>query len=152
MKREQLIIELPHLQSLGQRVGSLFVLLLSWTLWFYFLVPLVSLSGWLLGVRKFSAEVRWFGGYKSLIELLQWYGLAILIILAAWLCWTLYTSLHNRTGARPEMVNPRHDEPAPEFALPTAELDRWRHSDSQYITVFFTDQGQIAQLVYRADE
>jgi biofilm PGA synthesis protein PgaD len=152
MKREQLIIELPHLQSLGQRVGSLFVLLLSWTLWFYFLVPLVSLSGWLLGVRKFSAEVRWFGGYKSLIELLQWYGLAILIILAAWLCWTLYTSLHNRPGARPKIVNPRHDEPAPEFALPTAELDRWRHSESQHVTVLFTDQGQIAKLVYDADE
>jgi len=89
MKQEDLIIELPHLQSLTQRFGSWFVSLACWSLWIYFLVPLVSLSGWLLGVRKFSAEVRWFGGYKSLIDLLQLYGLTILGILLIWTVWTL---------------------------------------------------------------
>lgn len=93
MKQEDLIIELPHLQSLTQRLGSWFVSLACWSLWIYFLVPLVSLSGWLLGVRKFSAEVRWFGGYKSLIDLLQLYGLTILGILLIWTIWTFIRNL-----------------------------------------------------------
>lgn len=151
MKHEQLIIDLPHLQSFGQRIGSLCVLLFSWTLWFYFLIPLVSLSGWLLGVRKFSAEVRWFGGYKSLIELLQWYGLAILMIMAAWLGWTLYTSLRHRTGPSPIMGINLHEESTPEFALSTTELDQWKHSHSQCVTVWFNDHGQIIKLVSGVD-
>jgi len=142
MKQDDLIIELPHLQSLTQRLGSWFVSLACWTLWIYFLVPLISLSGWLLGVRKFSAEVRWFGGYKSLIDLLQLYGLTILVILLIWTAWTFIRNL-TRPQA-PFTGGKRHQKDIPE-ALALAPQDVRDARATRNLTVHFDEQGVITQ-------
>ncbi len=142
MKQEDLIIELPHLQSLTQRLGSLFVSLACWSLWIYFLVPLVSLSGWLLGVRKFSAEVRWFGGYKSLIELLQLYGLTILGILLIWTAWTLTRNLLRPQA--PINGGKHHQKDIPE-ALAVAPEGIRAARGMRNLTVEFDAQGVITQ-------
>ena len=143
MNLDQLIIEHPHLQTVGQRIGSLCVSLLCWGLWIYFLVPLVSLSGWLLGVRKFSAEVRWFGGYKSLIELLQLYGLTILAILAVWLIWTLYTTLRHQRSAKRRAGTGQPATTMQDFAL--AGILEHRPQGS-CVTAVFNEHGQIIAL------
>jgi poly-beta-1,6-N-acetyl-D-glucosamine biosynthesis protein PgaD len=142
MKQEDLIIELPHLQSLTQRLGSWFVSLACWSLWIYFLVPLVSLSGWLLGVRKFSAEVRWFGGYKSLIDLLQLYGLTILGILLIWTAWTL-----TRNFLRPQAPftgGKGQQRDIPEALALKPESVREARA-IRNLTVQFDEQGVITQ-------
>jgi poly-beta-1,6-N-acetyl-D-glucosamine biosynthesis protein PgaD len=138
MKQDDLIIEMPHLQSFGQRLGSLFVAIACWSLWGYFLIPLVSLSGWLMGVRKFSAEVRWFGGYKSLIELLEIYGMTILGILIAWLIWTLGTSITRQRSKqdKPKKENRYLDQ---DFMTDTVNLESSKALKT--VTVWFDDQG-----------
>lgn len=138
MKQDDLIIEMPHLQSFGQRLGSLFVAIACWSLWGYFLIPLVSLSGWLMGVRKFSAEVRWFGGYKSLIELLEIYGMTILGILIAWLIWTLGTSITRQPSKqdKPKKENRYLDQ---DFMTDTVNLESSKALKT--VTVWFDDQG-----------
>jgi biofilm PGA synthesis protein PgaD len=144
MKQEDLIIELPHLQSWRQRLGSLFVSLACWSLWMYFLVPLVSLGGWLLGVRKLSAEVRWFGGYKSLIELLELYGYTILVILMVWTAWTL-----GRKVLRPEQP-PRNRKLAPDLipaALVANKESVMIGRELRNVTVMFDDHGIITETV-----
>ena len=139
MREEDLIIDLPHLQTLGQRLGSLVVLLSCWALWIYFLIPLVSLSGWLMGVRKFSAEVRWFGGYKSLIELLQLYGFSVLCILLLWLLWTAFKKL---TGHAMHAPPPATTPAGPDsFATRPVVVEQAR--DWQCVTVTFNDHGQM---------
>jgi poly-beta-1,6-N-acetyl-D-glucosamine biosynthesis protein PgaD len=85
----KLIIELPHLQTVSQRVGSFIVTVVCWLLWMYFLVPIVTLAGWLMGVRKFSQEIRWFGGYKSLLGLMELYGETVLTIALFWITWII---------------------------------------------------------------
>ncbi len=95
---KEIIINQPHLQSLQQKCGAAVVTTLSWLLWGYFLLPLFTLGGWLLGVKSLSDEIRWFGGYKTLLELLQLYGLIVLVIALLWLFWTIYiTWLHSTT-------------------------------------------------------
>ncbi|TSA01744.1 MAG: poly-beta-1,6-N-acetyl-D-glucosamine biosynthesis protein PgaD [Methylococcus sp.] len=138
MKQDDLIIEMPHLQSFGQRLGSLFVAIACWSLWGYFLIPLVSLSGWLMGVRKFSAEVRWFGGYKSLIELLEIYGMTILGILIAWMIWTLGTSITRQRSKqdKPKKENRYLDQ---DFMTDTVNLESSKALKT--VTVWFDDQG-----------
>lgn len=138
MKQDDLIIEMPHLQSFGQRLGSLFVAIACWSLWGYFLIPLVSLSGWLMGVRKFSAEVRWFGGYKSLIELLEIYGMTILGILIAWLIWTLGTSITRQRSKqdKPKKENRYLDQ---DFMTDTVNLESSKALKT--VTVWFDDKG-----------
>lgn len=143
MKPDSLIIELPHLQSLRQRLGSWVVAMGCWLLWIYFLIPLVSLSGWLMGVRKFSAEVRWFGGYKSLIELLQMYGLTILAILVAWLLWTALTSLIRRLPGRPG----HPDAEGNESRLVVSPVNLAAARSQKAMTVTFNESGQITAIL-----
>ncbi len=143
MKPDSLIIELPHLQSLRQRLGSWVVAIGCWVLWIYFLIPLVSLSGWLMGVRKFSAEVRWFGGYKSLIELLQMYGLTILAILVAWLLWTALTSLIRRLPGRSGHL----DAEGNESRLVVSPVNLAAARSQKAMTVTFNESGQITAIL-----
>ncbi len=144
MKQEDLIIELPHLQSWRQRLGSLFVSFACWSLWMYFLVPLVSLGGWLLGVRKLSAEVRWFGGYKSLIELLELYGYTVLVILLVWTAWTL-----GRKVLRPEQ--PPQGKKMTADLIPAALVANQESvivgREFRNVTVMFDDHGIIMETV-----
>lgn len=89
---KEIIINLPHLQSFQQRCGSIFLSALSWLLWLYFLLPLFTLGGWLLGVKSLSDEIRWFGGYKTLLQLLQLYAGIIIFIAVTWAIWSLCLS------------------------------------------------------------
>jgi poly-beta-1,6-N-acetyl-D-glucosamine biosynthesis protein PgaD len=140
VKQDDLIIELPHLQSLSQRVGSWFVSLACWSLWIYFLIPLVSLGGWLMGVRKFSAEVRWFGGYKSLIELLELYGYTILVILLIWTIWTLIRSAQKPNTPQSHGLAPATEIPQALVKDPAEILEA---QSIRNLTVHFDDQGII---------
>jgi poly-beta-1,6-N-acetyl-D-glucosamine biosynthesis protein PgaD len=139
MTEDDLIIEAPELQSFGQRVSALFVSLCCWSLWIYFLVPLVSLCGWLLGMRSFSSEVRWFGGYKSLIELLQIYALTIFSILMVWLLWTWLSTLLKR-ATRASSGNTRTIP-----MLVITEVNLSQAKEWKALTVAFNNLGQIIQ-------
>jgi hypothetical protein len=97
----------------------------------------VSLCGWLLGMRSFSAEVRWFGGYKSLIELLQIYAMTVLAILSIWLLWTsLSTHLKQAKSAA-------SDSPPNIPILALTEVDISKAMEWKTLTVTFNNQGQI---------
>lgn len=98
---KDIIINQPHLQSFQQKCGSAFIALLSWLLWLYFLWPLFTLGGWLMGLKSLADEIRWFGGYKTLLELLQFYGEIVAVIAGIWLFWTAYLSwLHARVAPK----------------------------------------------------
>lgn len=138
-----LIINVPHLQSFKQRSSSFLVAVTCWLLWLYFLIPIVTLSGWLMGVRKLSKEIRWFGGYKSLMDLLELYGETILVIVLLWLCWTLFTSL--RRSAAVQLQRPvTRDELCQCFAVDATELAYCQAS--QRITVHFDEHGHIVHM------
>ncbi|WP_054773570.1 poly-beta-1,6-N-acetyl-D-glucosamine biosynthesis protein PgaD, partial [Methylogaea oryzae] len=138
-----LIINVPHLQTFQQRFGAFVVTVTCWLLWLYFLVPIVTLSGWLMGLRQLAKEIRWFGGYKSLMELMELYGEAVLVIVALWLCWTLLTSLRRSPpGQQPPPVGKA--ELCQAYAVAPADLDRCQNA--QRITVHFDDHGHIVQM------
>ena len=90
------IINAPQLQSIQKRLGGFFSWLLCWAMWIYLLVPLVTLTSWVLGDKKMINEMRWFGGYKSLLELLQIYLISLLVMAGLWLIWIIYRSLLTR--------------------------------------------------------
>ncbi|MFI3185270.1 MAG: poly-beta-1,6-N-acetyl-D-glucosamine biosynthesis protein PgaD, partial [Methylococcaceae bacterium] len=76
------IINTPQLQSLKKRISALFVWAICWVMWIYLLIPLVTLSSWVLGDKKMINEMRWFGGYKSLLELMEIYVATLLVMVA----------------------------------------------------------------------
>ena len=139
----KLIIDLPHLQSFTQRVGSLIVGIACWLLWIYFLVPIVTLAGWLMGVRKFSHEIRWFGGYKSLVGLMELYADTVVIIAVFWLLWTVFTSL--RPVLKHQPLNSFEQVQAEtQFIESGVSLSALCFSSS--VTVSFDDHGHITGI------
>lgn len=141
---KDIIINQPHLQSFQQKCGSFFLTAISWLLWLYFLLPLFTLGGWLLGVKSLSDEIRWFGGYKTLLELLQLYGAIIVIIAVAWLLWTLYLSwLH--AGVVPKRFSPVSDQQLCEtFKVENDQLQHARAGNK--VTVHFDDHALITAI------
>ena len=137
------IINAPQLQSLQKRLGALFAWTISWIMWIYLLVPLVTLSSWLLGDKKVINQMRWFGGYKSLLELLQIYLVTLLIMMGLWLCWICYRLL--RKPAKPP--SPKRVTDAEQclfYQVKANELQQSRNA--AMITVYFDAQGHIIKL------
>jgi poly-beta-1,6-N-acetyl-D-glucosamine biosynthesis protein PgaD len=138
------IINNPKLQSLRKRINGLIVWALCWLMWIYLLLPLLTLSGWLLGDKKLATEMRWFGGYKSLLQLLEIYLITLLVIVVLWLGWVLYHALRPQKliAAASKTVNDQ--ELCDFYQVKRGELLPCR--DSPFVTVYFNDQGEITQL------
>jgi len=151
MTDHSLIINLPHLQSLRQRLGSWLVSLACWLLWLYFLAPLITLGGWVLGVKGLAKEIRWFGGTKSLQELLWLYGETVLVLALCWLLWALYQHLRFRSAIdrRATPVAVSESEMCAAYHVAADELRVAR--DSRMVTVHFDGHGHIVHLTPGTD-
>lgn len=141
---KEIIINQPHLQSFQQKCGSAFMALVSWLLWLYFLWPLLTLAGWLMGLKNLSDEIRWFGGYKTLLELLALYGEIVLAIALLWLGWTLLLSWRHAVVA-PKRTAPVTDQQlAVAFKVDLAGLRQAR--TGKKLTVHFDEQAGITAI------
>ena len=138
------IINAPQLQSLQKRAGALFTWAVCWVMWIYLLVPLVTLSSWVLGDKQLINEMRWFGGYKSLLELMEIYVITLLAMLALWSCWIFYRILRSRAvlPSAYKMVN--DSELCVYYQVKADELQQCRNA--AMITVYFDDHGHIVHL------
>lgn len=141
---KNIIINQPHLQSFQQKCGSWFLSAVSWLLWLYFLLPLFTLGGWLLGVKSLSDEIRWFGGYKTLLELLQLYGEIIAVIAVFWMFWTMYLSwLHS--GVAPKLLDRVTDRQlCTTFKVDDEGLRKAKAGNK--LTVHFDDHARITAI------
>ena len=141
---KEIIINQPSLLSFQQKCGSFFLSLVSWLLWLYFLLPLFTLGGWLLGVKTLSDEIRWFGGYKTLLELLELYFEIIGAIALLWLIWTLLLAWL-RAGANKKISQPVSDQDLCAMFL----IDRnvlSKAKSERKLTVHFDDQARIISV------
>ncbi len=138
------IINAPQLQSLQKRLGALFVWAVCWVMWIYLLIPLVTLSSWVLGDKKMINEMRWFGGYKSLLELMQIYCVTLLVMVVIWLCWVSYRSLRLRATLASAHKIVSDTELCLFYHVKSGELQQCR--DAAMITVYFDDHGHIVHL------
>ena len=147
---KEFIIDYPHLQSLQKRVGSLLVWMLCWLMWLYLLIPLVTLADWLLGDYKMNDEMRWFGGYSSLLHLLKIYAEVLLVQVVLWLSWVYFRV--SRKTKRPALLKEAVDDEqlCAFYHVSRGELApcRW----ASLITVFFDEQGKIIHLEPKINE
>lgn len=138
------IIDHPHLQSLQKRMGGLLVWFVCWLMWIYLLVPLVALGSWLLGDYKMNDEMRWFGGYSSLLELLKIYAATLLVQAALWLCWVFFRARRQRRQLAASGKTVDDMELCTHYHVEMDELEQCRNA--QLITVYFDDHGKIVHL------
>ncbi len=138
------IINVPQLQSLQKRLGSLCAWAICWIMWIYLLIPLVTLTSWMLGEKKLINQMRWFGGYKSLLELMQLYAFTLLVMIVLWFSW-ISIKLIRKSSKRTKTQQVVTDTELCEFYQVNAdELNQCRNAT--LTTVFFNDQGHIIRL------
>lgn len=136
------IINLPHLVSIRDRLGAL---AFSLACWLYFLLPVAILGGWLAGLPNLAQEVVALGGWRRFQSLVDVSGKAVIVILLAWLAWSLYLLLQYR---RPDEAEERVVDDATLcafFGISLAELPRYRAS--RVITIHFEEDGRYRELV-----
>ena len=138
------IINAPQLQSIQKRLGAFFAWLICWAMWIYLLIPLVTLTSWVMGDKKMINEMRWFGGYKSLLELLEIYFIALLIMAGLWLVWIVYRYLLTHSTKQSVNVRVTDDDVCEFYQVKKSELENCRKS--KLITVFYDEHGQIVEL------
>lgn len=134
------IINLPHRLGFRQRVGAL---LFSLACWLYFLIPVVILGGWLAGYRQLADEVVALGGWKRFQYLMDMSGHTILLLLAAWLVWTVYLLVQRPVTKVPA---PMVDDAALAhfFGVDPEQLEECRKC--QVLTIHFEDDGRYRTL------
>lgn len=138
------IINAPQLQSIQKRLGAFFAWLICWAMWIYLLIPLVTLTSWVLGDRKMINEMRWFGGYKSLLELLQIYCITLLIMAGLWIVWVIYRNLLTHSVKKTAKTIVTDEDICEFYQVKNTELQKCRNA--KLITVFYDDRGHIVQL------
>jgi poly-beta-1,6-N-acetyl-D-glucosamine biosynthesis protein PgaD len=141
---KEYIINAPQLQTVRKRISALFVWLLCWVMWVYLLIPLVALSNWVMGDRKMINEMRWFGGYKSLLELLEIYMAALIVMTLLWLCWILAKALRSQ-ALLPAAQKVISDQDLCDFYNVEAHALQ-QCKQSKLMTVYFDEQGHITNL------
>jgi biofilm PGA synthesis protein PgaD len=141
---KEYIINAPQLQSLQKRIGALFAWAICWVMWIYLLVPLVTLCSWVLGDRKMINQMRWFGGYKSLLELMQIYLITLLIMAVLWLSWVFYRMLRRRPTCTAAQKVVSDTDLCRFYQVKADELHQCRHAS--LTTVYFDDYGNIVRI------
>jgi poly-beta-1,6-N-acetyl-D-glucosamine biosynthesis protein PgaD len=138
------IINAPQLQSVQKRLSALFAWAICWVMWIYLLTPLVTLCSWILGDKKMINQMRWFGGYKSLLELMQIYGFTLLVMIALWLAWIFFKLLRKHSIRTQSYKIVSDLDLCTFYQINTDDLNQCRNAN--LITVFFNDQGRITEL------
>jgi biofilm PGA synthesis protein PgaD len=141
---KQYIINVPHLQSFSKRLSGFALVILCWFMWGYLLYPIITVINWVRGDFSVINEMRWFGGYKSLLELLQIYGFTLMILGATWIAWILLRKLRRQRILPAAQKKVADTEISTFYDVEIEQIHKFR--EQQNVTVFFDTEGKIIDL------
>ena len=141
---KQYIINAPNLQSLPKRLNGFMVIVICWVMWGYLLYPIITVINWLRGDYNVINEMRWFGGYKSLLDLLEIYVGTLVILGAVWIVWIVLRKLRCQRILPAAGKCVTDDELSAFYHVSTEHIYHFR--DQQNVTVFFDSNGKIVDL------
>ncbi|KPJ64427.1 MAG: hypothetical protein AMJ45_05830 [Syntrophobacter sp. DG_60] len=106
-----MIIDKPELKTISRKLGEGSITFILWVLWSYFILPVINLFLWLLGVRLFYREVLSKQAYLYFLEVLQKGGFIIFITTLVIMGWIYYNYLlFKKRGERRKHVKIVNDE------------------------------------------
>jgi poly-beta-1,6-N-acetyl-D-glucosamine biosynthesis protein PgaD len=138
------IINTPQLQSFSKRMSGVGITVICWIMWGYLLFPIITLINWLRGDYNVINEMRWFGGYKSLLELMEIYVGTLIVLGIVWLFWVLMRKLRRKRvlPAAQTVVTP--DDISTFYHIDKNQIGHFQQQ--QNVTVFFDETGKIIGL------
>lgn len=106
-----MIIDKPELKSILRKITEGSITFILWLCWSYFILPLVNLFLWLLGIRLFYREALSHQGYLYFLEVLQKGGFIIFVITLLIIGWIYYNYLlFKKRGERRKGTKVINDE------------------------------------------
>jgi len=87
------IIDEPELKSPVRYLIEGSVTLFLWSVWAYWISPVVTAVLWFLGIKLFQTELILKAGFNEFLEILKTGGLLVLIITLLMLSWVYYNYL-----------------------------------------------------------
>jgi biofilm PGA synthesis protein PgaD len=143
--RDNLIIERPDLQTLWQKYAYGFWTALAWTLWLYLWLPMISLIGWLFGVKLFYEHMIVLGGYRGFLQLLGLYSLAVFCISMSLILWALSNQFRFRGNERREPIPPaNHEDVARFFKIREEALHEAQNAKS--LVIAFDEEDEFPHI------
>ena len=117
-----------------QKYAELAITFISWSLWVYLVMPLISLLAWIAGSYLFKQEMLSPGGLETL-EHIAHYGTVILVMwamMASWIVWnTKRYGNRNRRHSKAPVVS---DEQVREYTqLEVSEVEHLRNTKEVYL-------------------
>lgn len=141
---KEYIINVPSLQSLPKRLSGFALTILCWFMWGYLLYPIITVINWLRGDYGVINQMRWFGGYKSLLELLEIYFATLTILGVIWLVWIVLRKLRRQRILPAAQKIVSETEIAAFYHVETQQIQNFRNQKN--VTVFFDADGKITDL------
>ena len=138
------IINAPQLQSFSKRISGIGITVICWIMWGYLLFPIITLINWLRGDYNVINEMRWFGGYKSLLELMEIYVGTLIILGIVWLFWVLMRKLRRKRVLPAAQKVVTDEEISLFYHVDKNQIGYFQHQ--QNVTVFFDESGKIIAL------
>ena len=138
------IINAPQLQSLSKRISGIGILVICWVMWGYLLYPIITLINWLRGDYNVINEMRWFGGYKSLLDLMGIYVGTLIVLGIVWVVWILMRKMRSKRILPAAMRVVDDNDIADFYQLDKSQIGHFQQQ--QNVTVFFDETGQIIGL------
>lgn len=140
----ELIINAPHLQTWGQRLGAAALNVLGWLLWCYFLFPLVSLACWFMDYAECSQWVNLSGGYLNLQDMLLVSIETVAALTVVWVIWVVYRLARRKRRQVSVPAPVSREELCLAFQVSAAELEQCQ--TSRVVVVHFDPSGHIIGL------
>lgn len=138
------IINAPQLQSLSKRISGIGILVICWVMWGYLLYPIITLINWLRGDYNVINEMRWFGGYKSLLDLMGIYVGTLMVLGIVWVVWILMRKMRSKRILPAAMRVVDDNDIADFYQVDKSQIGHFQQQ--QNVTVFFDETGQIIGL------
>ncbi len=140
-KPRPLIIERPERQNEIQRWGYRSVTAVAWVLWFYLVIPLISLLAWIVGLAFVYTVLLQGLDVNDLPEILLRYGIGISILTGTYLIWALYCYVrfidqHRRKSRQLATL----DQLAEIHDLPGSEVQRWQTAGRYTVSTQLLEQ------------
>ncbi|MDX8385251.1 MAG: poly-beta-1,6-N-acetyl-D-glucosamine biosynthesis protein PgaD [Gallionella sp.] len=141
----KLIIEHPEWQTPKQRLMLGSITLVFWMAWFYLWMPILSIIGWLLGIKLFHYQMIALGGIQEFMGMLVWYAIGIFLLGGSLIAWATYNirRFKNVNRRRPRKVVTEEFQ-ADYFEVEVNDVRAWRQS--QILDVSFDENAQITHV------
>lgn len=109
--KNSVIIDNKERKTLIRKISEGFVTFFLWIVWGYFILPILTILVWVIGIDLFYSDVISRQGYLYFIETLKTGGITILIVIFLTLSWVYYNFyLFGKIGKRRKYSGKANDE------------------------------------------